>query len=147
MMKQKTDFKQRKILINIQHGLQSESLRGEQHKFVAGVQGGDCQEFFDKLGARIVLLRKRKKMSQNDLALECGWDKPNLRRLEKEKLIHRSRHYSSFVKGWVRPFTSLLTYDSILLTLLFRRLTQVPCHVGYKYGHRLRNNESANSEH
>jgi transcriptional regulator with XRE-family HTH domain len=44
------------------------------------------QEFLDKLGARIVLLRKRKKMSQNDLALECGWDKPNLRRLEKGRV-------------------------------------------------------------
>lgn len=44
------------------------------------------QEFLDKLGERIVYLRKRKKMSQNDLALECGWDKPNLRRLEKGKV-------------------------------------------------------------
>jgi transcriptional regulator with XRE-family HTH domain len=43
------------------------------------------QEFLDKLGERIVLLRKKKKLSQNDLALECGWDKPNLRRLEKGK--------------------------------------------------------------
>lgn len=44
------------------------------------------QEFLDKLGARIVLLRKEKKMSQNDLAMECGWDKPNLRRLEKGRV-------------------------------------------------------------
>ncbi len=44
------------------------------------------QDFLDKLGERIVHLRKKKKMSQNDLALECGWDKPNLRRLEKGRV-------------------------------------------------------------
>ena len=44
------------------------------------------QDFLDKLGERIVHLRKKKKMSQNDLALECGWDKPNLSRLEKGRV-------------------------------------------------------------
>lgn len=41
------------------------------------------QDYINKLGARIVKLRKQKKMSQNDLAYEMGWDKPNLRKIEK----------------------------------------------------------------
>lgn len=44
------------------------------------------QEYLDKLGARVIQLRKKKKMSQNDLAFECGWDKPNLRRIEKGRV-------------------------------------------------------------
>ena len=35
-----------------------------------------------KLGERIVELRKKKKLSQNDLAYLMGWDKPNLRKIE-----------------------------------------------------------------
>lgn len=35
-----------------------------------------------KLGERIVQLRKKKKLSQNDLAYLMGWDKPNLRKIE-----------------------------------------------------------------
>lgn len=38
--------------------------------------------YLENLGKRIVYLRKLKNMSQRDLALECGWDKPNLRKLE-----------------------------------------------------------------
>ncbi len=40
------------------------------------------QEFRIKLGERIVHLRKKKKLSQNDLAYKIGWDKPNLRNIE-----------------------------------------------------------------
>ncbi|MES2284690.1 MAG: helix-turn-helix transcriptional regulator [Bacteroidota bacterium] len=40
------------------------------------------QEFLNKLGERIVQLRKIKKLSQNDLANTIGWDKPNLRKIE-----------------------------------------------------------------
>lgn len=42
-------------------------------------------EYLQKLGDRIVFLRKERKLSQKDLAHECGWDKPNLRKLEKGK--------------------------------------------------------------
>jgi transcriptional regulator with XRE-family HTH domain len=44
------------------------------------------QEFLKKLGERIVQLRKEKKMSQQDLAYAIGWDKPNLRKIEKGKV-------------------------------------------------------------
>ncbi len=45
-------------------------------------QEKEHKEFLVKLGERIVQLRKKKKLSQNDLALEIGWDKPNLRKIE-----------------------------------------------------------------
>jgi transcriptional regulator with XRE-family HTH domain len=35
------------------------------------------------LGERIVFLRKRAGLSQRELAYACGWDKSNLRKLEK----------------------------------------------------------------
>ena len=38
-----------------------------------------------KLGERISMLRKKAGKSQNDLAYEIGWDKPNLRKIEKGK--------------------------------------------------------------
>lgn len=38
-----------------------------------------------KLGEKITALRKAQGKSQNDLAYECGWDKPNLRKIEKGK--------------------------------------------------------------
>jgi putative transcriptional regulator len=41
------------------------------------------KEFYTKLGARIVQLRLERNMSQEKLAHECGWDTPNLRRIEK----------------------------------------------------------------
>lgn len=40
------------------------------------------QEFLIKLGEQIVLLRRKKKLSQKDLAYSIGWDKPNLRKIE-----------------------------------------------------------------
>ena len=40
------------------------------------------EESLVKLGERIVQLRKKKKLSQNDLAYLIGWDKPNLRKIE-----------------------------------------------------------------
>ena len=39
-----------------------------------------------KLGERICFLRKKNKMSQNDLAFEIDWDKSNLRKIEKGEL-------------------------------------------------------------
>ena len=42
-------------------------------------------EVLKRLGERIVELRKETGKSQNDLAYECGWDKPNLRKIEKGK--------------------------------------------------------------
>ena len=38
-----------------------------------------------KLGERITRLRKKIGKSQNDLSYEIGWDKPNLRKIEKGK--------------------------------------------------------------
>jgi transcriptional regulator with XRE-family HTH domain len=43
-------------------------------------------EFLKKLGENIVQIRKQNKMSQNDLAYAIGWDKPNLRKVEKGKV-------------------------------------------------------------
>lgn len=40
------------------------------------------EEFRIELGKRIVLLRKKRKFSQSDLAYKIGWDKPNLRKIE-----------------------------------------------------------------
>ncbi len=40
------------------------------------------EAFLLKLGQRIVFLRKKFKLSQNDLAYRIGWDKPNLRKIE-----------------------------------------------------------------
>jgi transcriptional regulator with XRE-family HTH domain len=39
----------------------------------------------EKLGSRITRLRKKLGKSQNDLSYEIGWDKPNLRKIEKGK--------------------------------------------------------------
>jgi transcriptional regulator with XRE-family HTH domain len=39
-------------------------------------------EYLIKLGLNVVHWRKKKKMSQNDLAYKIGWDKPNLRKIE-----------------------------------------------------------------
>lgn len=44
------------------------------------------QEFLKKLGDRVVKLRKERKMSQQDLAYAIGWDKPNLRKIEKGRV-------------------------------------------------------------
>ena len=41
--------------------------------------------FLLKLGQHIVFLRKKFKLSQNDLAYKIGWDKPNLRKIEHGK--------------------------------------------------------------
>lgn len=43
------------------------------------------EAFLIKLGQRIVALRKKHKLSQNDLAYRIGWDKPNLRKIEHGK--------------------------------------------------------------
>ncbi len=43
------------------------------------------EAFLIKLGQRIVFLRKKFKLSQNDLAYRIGWDKPNLRKIEHGK--------------------------------------------------------------
>jgi transcriptional regulator with XRE-family HTH domain len=43
------------------------------------------EAFLLKLGQRIVALRKKDKLSQNDLAYRIGWDKPNLRKIEHGK--------------------------------------------------------------
>jgi len=45
----------------------------------------DDVQYLQKLGEKIVAIRKSKKLSQQDLAHECGMDKPNLRKLEKGK--------------------------------------------------------------
>ncbi len=42
-------------------------------------------ETLKRLGERILQLRKEAGKSQNNLAYECGWDKPNLRKIEKGK--------------------------------------------------------------
>lgn len=46
------------------------------------VQELEHEAFLLKLGQRIVSLRKKYKLSQNDLAYRIGWDKPNLRKIE-----------------------------------------------------------------
>ncbi len=45
-------------------------------------QEQEYTDFLIKLGQRIVFLRKKFKLSQNDLAYRMGWDKPNLRKIE-----------------------------------------------------------------
>ena len=45
-------------------------------------QEQEYTDFMIKLGQRIVFLRKKFKLSQNDLAYRMGWDKPNLRKIE-----------------------------------------------------------------
>jgi len=43
-------------------------------------------EFLKKLGDRIVSLRKKKGLSQEELAFDCGWDRTNLKKIEKGKM-------------------------------------------------------------
>lgn len=45
-------------------------------------QEREHEAFLLKLGQHIVSLRKKHKLSQNDLAYRIGWDAPNLRRIE-----------------------------------------------------------------
>ncbi len=45
-------------------------------------QEKEIEKALIKLGDRVVLLRKKKKLSQKDLAYKIGWDKPNLRKIE-----------------------------------------------------------------
>lgn len=42
-------------------------------------------EYLQKVGDKILEYRVKMNMSQGALALECGMDKPNLRKLEKGK--------------------------------------------------------------
>lgn len=39
--------------------------------------------FIKRLGDRIVELRKQKGLSQRELGLEVGWDRPNFKKIEK----------------------------------------------------------------
>ncbi len=45
----------------------------------------EYEAFLLKLGQRIVALRKKYKLSQNDLAYNIGWDRTNLRKIEHGK--------------------------------------------------------------
>ena len=49
------------------------------------IQEKKLEEGLIRLGERVVELRKMKKLSQNDLADLIGWEKPNLRKVEKGK--------------------------------------------------------------
>lgn len=43
------------------------------------------EEYLVFLGKRVAELRKEKKMTQDDLADLCGWEAPNLRKIEGAK--------------------------------------------------------------
>ena len=45
----------------------------------------DEQEYIQKLGERIKQLRKKKGISQTDLAYDCDFEKQNMRRIEAGK--------------------------------------------------------------
>lgn len=53
---------------------------------ISKAQQKNQDEFLKKLGENIVQIRKQKKMSQQDLAYAIGWDKPNLRKVEKGRV-------------------------------------------------------------
>lgn len=42
-------------------------------------------QFLVSLGKRVADLRKQKDMTQDDLAALCGWEAPNLRKIEGAK--------------------------------------------------------------
>lgn len=65
------------------------------------------EEFLIKLGEKIASLRKKKKMSQREFALECDIEKSNLIRLEK---------------GRTNPTTKTLLRISKALSVSIKRL-------------------------
>lgn len=68
-------------------------------------------EFLEKLGQRVTELRKQKGMTQDDLAALCGWEAPNLRKIEGAKTNPTVKSLLILADGLGVSFTELFEFN------------------------------------
>jgi len=70
----------------------------------------DEKDYLEIIGKNIVELRKKKKMSSNKLALECGMDKSNLIPIEKGRINVTIRTLVKIAEGLDVPLEDILKF-------------------------------------
>ena len=69
------------------------------------------KEFLKKLGKRITLLRKRKKISQIELASNCDFEKSNMSRIESGRTNPTALTLLKIAQALEVPLKKLFEFD------------------------------------